>query len=139
MDTTNSIIKLYDLKETDKATTSVYTPKDFVFIKDHEYFKKVRFQNICYLEASGSYCIIHLSDTDTDTITCTRTLSEIVRRFPTTNFVRVHRSFVVNLDHVNQYLGNQLWAGTDAIPIGRLFKKDVLNHLNIIGADVSSS
>lgn len=129
---------LYDLKEADKETTAtVYTPKDYVFIKHREYFKKVKFQHICYLEASGSYCVIHLSNAEK--ITCTHTLSEIARHFPPATFIRVHRSFVVNLEYVNQYLGNLLWVEKSVIPIGRLFKKNVLNHLNIVGADVSSS
>lgn len=139
MDTTNLDNSLYDFDEVEKVEKKeavAYVP-DYIFIKSRDFFKKVRFRDILYLEASGSYCVIHLSATEN--ITCTRTLSEIVRHFPATSFIRVHRSFVVNLEHVDRYLGNQLWVEKVSIPIGRLFKKEVLNHLNILGADFSLS
>lgn len=136
MDTTNLDNGLYDLNEAGKKEITAYIP-DYIFIKNREFFKKVRFRDILFLEASGSYCVIHLSAADN--IICTRTLTELVRHFPVASFVRVHRSFVVNMEHVDRYLGNQLWVEKDIIPIGRQFKKEVLIHLNILGADKSLS
>lgn len=136
MDTANLDNGLYDVKEVEKKEMITYIP-DYIFIKNRDFFKKVRFRDILYLEASGSYCVIHLSTAEN--ITCARTLSEIVRHFPVSFFVRVHRSFVVNLEHIERYLGNQLWVEKEVIPIGRQFKKEVLNHLNILGADISLS
>lgn len=136
MDTTNLDNGLYDLNEVGKKETAAYTP-DYIFIKSRDFFKKVRFRDILFLEASGSYCVVHLLATES--IICTRTLSEIVRHFPIASFVRVHRSFVVNLEHVDRYIGNQLWLEKEIIPIGRQFKKEVLTHLNILGADMSLS
>lgn len=103
-----------------------------IFIKIQDYFRKVKFEDVLFLEASGSYCNIYLKDKERFTIT--RSLAETAEHLHKGPFVRVHRSFVVNLEQVDSYVGNAFCIGTYMVPIGRMYKKEILAGLNILGS-----
>lgn len=102
-----------------------------IYIKHKDYFHKVEFTNIIYIEASGSYCIIHLKTINK--ITVSFSLTEIVKYLPAELFIRVHRSYAVNKDCIDAFIGNILIVGNDRIPISRSYKKDVFSQLYILG------
>ena len=70
--------------------------KQYLIIKDYRNLKKVNFSDILFIEAYGSYSNIHTSD---KYYTVSKTIKAITKDFPNF-FVRVHRSFAVNLSHV---------------------------------------
>lgn len=102
-----------------------------MFIKVQDYFKKVMFEDILYLEASGSYCYIYLKNRIRYTVT--HSLAETAACLAKGPFVRVHRSFVVNVEHVDSYIGNVFYIGEYTVPIGRMYKKLILAGFNILG------
>lgn len=102
-----------------------------IYIKYKDYFHKIEFTNIIYIEASGSYCIIHLKTNNK--ITVSFSLTEIVKYLPAELFIRVHRSYAVNRDCIDSFIGNFLIIGNERIPISRQHKKDVFSQLYILG------
>lgn len=102
-----------------------------IYIKYKDYFHKVEFTNIIYVEASGSYCIIHLKTNNK--ITVSFSLTEIVKYLPAELFIRVHRSYAVNRDCIDSFIGNFLIIGNERIPISRQHKKNVFSQLYILG------
>lgn len=104
---------------------------DSLFVKDQDYFRRVPFNSILYIEASGGCCIFHLLSEVRIEVTCT--LAEVIRHLPQPFFLQVHRSFIINASHIETYIGNMFIVGTEMIPIGRAFKKEALSHLNILG------
>lgn len=42
------------------------------------------------------------------------------------NFIRIHRSYIINLDHIEKVSGTQVFLENYVLPIGRIFKKDFL-------------
>ena len=104
---------------------------DNIFIRIQDHFRKISFSDILYIEASGSYCNFYLQ---TGKITVTYTLADTMQHLSKLLFLRVHRSFIINKNHVTSYIGNTLYIGEHMIPIGRHYKKEVLSHFNILGA-----
>lgn len=102
-----------------------------VFIKIQDFYRKVMFRDILFLEASGSYCNIYLKDRTRFTVT--HSLAETAEYLAKGPFLRVHRSFMVNLDYVDSYIGNLFYIGEHTVPIGRMYKKAILSGLNILG------
>lgn len=102
-----------------------------VFIKVQDYFKKVLFEDILFLEAAGSYCYVYLKGGKRYTVT--RSLSQMGEYIAKGPFVRVHRSFMVNVHHVDSYIGNVFYLGEHTVPIGRMYKKTILGGFNILG------
>lgn len=106
--------------------------RDSVFIKSQDYFRRIRFASMLYLEASGSYCNICLACGTR--LTVSFTLSQVWEHLPQEVFARVHRSFIVNMEYIDSYIGNIFYINGNAIPIGRSYRKEVLERLNILGS-----
>lgn len=104
---------------------------DSIFIRTQDYFRKVEFYNILYVEANGSYCIFHLQTGSK--LTVSYTLTEATQHLSEFFFIRVHRSFIINIKHVSGFIGNTFYIGEQMIPIGRLYKKKALSHFNVLG------
>jgi hypothetical protein len=68
----------------------------YLIIKDYKSLKKIYFSQILFIEAYGSYSNIH---TNEKFYTVSKTIKAITKDFPNF-FVRVHRSFAVNLTYV---------------------------------------
>lgn len=106
--------------------------RDSVFIKSQDYFRRIRFTSMLYLEACGSYCNICL--VCGNRLTVSFTLSQVLEHLPEEMFIRVHRSFIVNMEFIDSYIGNIFYINGKAIPIGRSYRKNVLERLNVLGS-----
>lgn len=105
--------------------------EDSIFIRVQNNFRKILFNHILYIEASGSYCNFYLQEDPM--ITVAYTLTETMSHLPDFMFIRIHRSFVVNKKQVTAYTGNIFYIGERTLPIGRQYKKEALSHFNILG------
>lgn len=96
-----------------------------LFIKQNEYFNKIPFADVMWIEASRSYSYIHT--TGKSPIVTTHPLSEVRNKLPPEQFIQIHRSFVVNKDFVGKFVGNTLYIGNQSLPISKKFRKEVMN------------
>lgn len=101
-----------------------------IYFKCNNWLEKLTYNTICYLEAAGSYCSIHISNNKK--LTIAQPLGEIINSLPSDTFIRVHRSYVINIKYVNKYYGNIFYIQDTMIPIGRTYKKEALSHFNIV-------
>lgn len=115
------------IAEANKFTKSLGSE---IYFKCNNWLEKLRYSTICYLEAAGSYCSIHISNNKK--LTIAQPLGEIINSLPSDTFIRVHRSYVINIRYVNKYYGNIFYIQDTIIPIGRTYKKEALSHFNIV-------
>lgn len=106
-------------------------PLRSIFIKEKEHFRKIDFQAILFVEAAGSYCRIHLAGGRTATLSFT--LSEITPRLDPALFLRVHRSYIVNIDHIDAFIGNTLCIDKHRIPVSKQHRIEIMEKFNILG------
>ena len=86
--------------------------------------KRIKLTDILYLEADGSYVKIFTKER---LYTERGTLTEIEERYDS-YFIRVHRSFLVNTDKIDEYNSKEVYVNGKAIPISRSYK-DLLTKL----------
>lgn len=92
----------------------------------------VRYANIIYLESAGEYVRLHLVD-GTKLVTFFR-LKNMESALPSDKFVRVHRSFIVNIDHITGYTkGRVFMTGDDYVPIGENYRESFAAIVDKIG------
>lgn len=103
----------------------VWEKHESLFIKDGKKHHQVRFRDIELIEASGNYCYV---ETDQGKIMTQETLADLEQRLPA-SFVRVHRSFIVATQRITWVEGDELGIGKKRIPIGRVYKPNVLKLL----------
>lgn len=102
---------------------------DFIFVRSDRKMIKINFDEIQYVESLSDYIKIHSVD---KTITTRETISNIETKLPAKNFLRIHRSYIVNLKKINSYTNEFVEIGKNAIPISRTYKENVLKKLTEI-------
>lgn len=96
-----------------------------LFVKSDKKIIKINVEEIQYIEAYGNYIKIF-----TDKMILTpQTLTDFLEKLPH-DFIRIHKSFVINFNTLKLIAGNQivLQSGTK-LPIGKLYKKTVLDRI----------
>lgn len=82
----------------------------------------VRYSNIIYLESAGEYIRLHLAD-GTKLVTLFR-MKNMETELPAERFIRVHRSYIVNTEHITGYTkGRVFLTGEEYVPIGENYKE----------------
>ncbi|CAL2060404.1 LytTR family DNA-binding domain-containing protein [Tenacibaculum sp. 190524A05c] len=96
-----------------------------LFVKSDKKIIKLNFDEIYYVEAYGNYIKIY-----TDTMILTpQTLTEFLTKLPS-NFLRVHKSFAINFNHLKLIDGNQVRLGNDKIvPVGKSYRKELIKQI----------
>lgn len=102
---------------------------DAVFIKQRFKFMKVRFDDILYLEVEGNYT--HLIARDHKYV-IRNTLNGILDRLDQAQLVRVHRSFAINIRHLETFNDISVFVGTHEIPLGRHYKEHFFRHFDFL-------
>lgn len=113
----NSVIRAFDLFENRLKNDSEY-----IFIKESRDHIKVSLNEICYLEADDDYVSIHMQDGKRHMVL--KPMKDIEDQLPA-NFIRTHRSFIVNIRYVSSMENKSLKLGTTEIPISRSLKEGV--------------
>jgi two-component system LytT family response regulator len=100
---------------------------DFTFMKVDTKLVKVIFDEVRYVEALGDY--VHVVTGQSKLIVYS-TMKAVEEKFPAGLFVRVHRSFIVNLKRVQAIEDNSILIDGKHIPIGQTYTRDVFQRLN---------
>lgn len=105
--------------------------KDSIFVRADYRLNKINFDDIFYVEALKDYVVINTSDNSYTTHT---TMKEMVRILPQKDFVRIHRSFIVNLSKIFsiKYPDLVIEGKMKVLPIGGLYRKELYGRLNLI-------
>ena len=89
----------------------------------------VKVSNIVYLESAGEYVRLHLAD-GTKLVTLFR-LKNMESTLQSSQFMRVHRSYIVNLSYVSGYTKGRIYlSNDDYVPIGESYKELFLKYIN---------
>lgn len=96
-----------------------------------EGYSMVGIQEICYLHAESNYTWVHMMNGEKHLIA--KTLKEIEELLDFPNFYRPHKSYLVNLNHVDKYVRGQggflVTSNKDQIPVARSQKNELIEML----------
>lgn len=104
--------------------------KEFIYVKSNSKLVKVQNINIFFVEALKDYVIIHTKD---EKFTIHSTMKDIEKKLPSDMFMRVHRSYILNLKKIKSIDSNiVLLEDTDKkVPIGGSYRDDLFKRLNL--------
>ncbi len=112
-----------------KELKSAVTDKFYVKIGDK--FKIISMEEIQYFEVDGKYLNIYL---ESRKYSIRSSLTDLLHRIPQSKYMRVHGSFVINLDKVMSInpTNNSIELKNHKIPFSRNYKKELLNHFAFV-------
>ena len=113
----------------DEDNSVSFILSDCIFVKHHEKMVKIVIKDILYIEAERNYSCIHSKGKDYLLVT---TLKNIDMKLPVAHFLRIHRSFIVNISQIDEVASSHVVIGKKAIPISKPLRKELMKRLQTI-------
>lgn len=110
---------------------------DILFVKADYRVVRISLSDITYIESQSEYLKIHLADTPS--LMVLMSIKRIVDMLPADRFLRIHRSYVVNMSRVREIARLRVYMSPDIVlPIGDSYKDDAHRFINerLIGKDL---
>jgi DNA-binding LytR/AlgR family response regulator len=101
---------------------------DYVFVKADRKFTKLFFKDILFIEGLKDYVVIKLGDRKVITAMNIKT---VAAQLPEKIFVRINKSFIVNLGNIDAVDSYYVYIQEEEIPIGESFRSDFMNKFII--------
>ena len=97
-----------------------------IFVKSGHQTKRINLNEVDFLESKGDYLHINM---DNEVVKTLENLKDIDRRL-SSNFLRCHRSFIVNMDKIDFIENNRIVIGKSYIPISRAYNSEVQSYVS---------
>lgn len=102
--------------------------ENFIFVRADGKIYKIMLEELLYAEASGNYTKIV---TNQSTILPGMTFSAFEALLSKNDFIRIHRSFIVNKAHITHIEGNRVFLNTLELPVGINYKEAFFRQLGL--------
>lgn len=124
------------------VVTKAVEPAPVVEEKKHIFFKSGRKLNrfvlddILYAEAYGTYIKVY---TQNGPVVLNQRLKTLENELPSNRFIRIHKSFIINVQHLSHLEANQVQVSSKKFPIGTTYRPAVLQFMQQAGVVVTSN
>ncbi|CAN5504030.1 N/A [soil metagenome] len=102
---------------------------DRIFVRHHEKMVKIIIADIWYIEADRNYCRIFSKQKE---YMLAITLKAIEEKLPMRHFLRIHRSYVINVSHVDEVAEGHVIIAQKAIPLGKDMKEQLMQRIQTL-------
>lgn len=109
------------------VSTQVAPQDSFIYFKVDKKMVKTKIADILYIESIKDYVKVRTADKE---IITQQKISYLDESLPRHQFLRIHRSFIVNLDRIDAYTATDVEISKFKVPIGRNYKADVMKVLS---------
>jgi len=113
-------------KETEKSVKVIPETNDHFFIKCDNQIEKIYFNDLIYAEAMLNYVMLY---TNSKKMMVYITIKSLEEQLPAEIFIKVHKSFIVNINKVDSIEGNILNVGNEKISISQNLREKVINEI----------
>lgn len=119
-----------ELLQKASATTAVVEQKEeYLFLKVEYQLVRIAYDDILYMEGLKDYVKVILKSESKPTLSLT-SLKALEEKLPDSKFMRVHRSFIVNLDKIGAVTRNTIQIGAITIPVSDQYKETFSHFLS---------
>lgn len=118
------------LKNQRKSTVSeeINIFNQAIFIKDMSALHKVKFDDVLYLESDHIYVNIVTTQRK---FTVRSSMTAYLEHFDQGMFIRVHRSYVININRIERIDVGHVLIGSQLLPVAKTYRESLLNYLHI--------
>lgn len=115
--------------EEGSAVNSGLLVKDYIYVKEGHLLNKVDTKELLWIKSEGNYLELHTAQRRH---VIRSSMKEFMDKLPASTFFRTHKSFAVNLNHVDAINSASVLVNEEHIPIGRNFRDLLLKQLNTV-------
>lgn len=119
------------LEQAPKADSKVSEEISFIYLKVDKMMEKVVLDDILFIESLKNYVKVVTRNKQLVTY---QTLSQMEEILPSSDFLRIHRSYLIALSKVDRFSATHVEIGENELPIGGMFKQVVMERLEKFGS-----
>ncbi|MGA2407080.1 MAG: LytTR family DNA-binding domain-containing protein [Bacteroidales bacterium] len=123
----HKVRKLFQLEQ--KAPARVDVNNEFLFLKSDYKIKRINFKDILYIEGLKDYVKVYTQNSLKPVLSLT-SLKLLESKLPGNKFMRVHRSFIVNLEKIDTIERSRIVFGKEYIPVSDQYKNKFQEYLD---------
>ena len=103
--------------------------EEHIFIRDATILRRLRLDDVLFAEAMGDYVKVHTRSR----VYCIHVRFKIIEeRLPQHRFIRVHRSFIVALDKIDNFQDGGVFVDERFVPVADTYRKSLTSRIRII-------
>ncbi len=103
------------------------SPNDnILFVRQGDAFVKISWTDILYAESMQNYTKLHFKER---TITIHQTMLALEEALPGNHFFRIHKSYLVNVNHIDIITGGRVYIQDQELPISRTKREELLQNI----------
>jgi len=125
----NAIIAPTKEENPTKSSINTSTEKKELYINIDRRLIKINLPSINIIEAKGDYILIK---TEQQNYTVHSTLKKIEEKLPEDLFLKVHRSYIINIKKIIDIEDNSVLIAKDVIPVSRSNRPELMKRLNLL-------
>ncbi|MGM9511219.1 LytR/AlgR family response regulator transcription factor [Larkinella sp. GY13] len=111
------------------ASLATSSTRNFMFVKDGYVFRKVFFEELLYLESDANYVTLHLASQKK--VMVRSTIHDFLEQLEPGLFIRIHRSYAVNINHIEDIFPTEIDLQGTKIPIGKSYREELFKALGL--------
>lgn len=111
------------------ALSSIEANSQFLFLKSEYKIRRINFNDILYIEGLKDYIKVYTTGEDKPVLSL-NSMKSLEQKLPETKFMRVHRSFIVNLDRIDTIERSRIIFGKTYIPVSDQYKDKFQEYLD---------
>jgi DNA-binding LytR/AlgR family response regulator len=101
--------------------------KDSIFVKKQHLYYRIQFSDIRFIKADNVYLEVNTVDKK---FLVRSPLKDYLEKLPKNKFYRAHKSYIVNVDHIDAINSKDIMIKDTQIPISRDFKEFIISAMN---------
>ena len=126
-------MELKQLKENNIVNTEKNTSAENdkpLFIKSGTKIHRINLCDILFLEKEGNYFNVHL--VANKKILIRMNFFDVFHYIPNSSFLRIHKSYIINIKHIDTIEGQSIIINSHKIPIGAAYRQELMNYMNLL-------
>ncbi|UCE68884.1 MAG: response regulator [Flavobacteriaceae bacterium] len=114
-------------EEVEEGFTSNSVLKDSIFVKKQHLYYRIYFDDIRFIKADNVYLEVNTKDKK---FLVRSPLKNYLEKLPRNKFYRAHKSYIVNVDHIDAINSKDILVNETLIPISKDFKEFIISSMN---------
>lgn len=119
----------YYKHQQEQQSVSVNSENDSFFIKSKGELIKIQQDQILFFEAYDNYCNLYTSEKKH---LISHTLKSVEKKLPISKFLKVHRSYIINLSKIDSIQEGYVFIGKHKISVSKTYKEQLMTSLNLL-------
>ncbi|HSF53746.1 MAG TPA: LytTR family DNA-binding domain-containing protein [Algoriphagus sp.] len=104
--------------------------KDAIFVRHEKNLVKLKYDDILWMKGDGNYTTLV---TRNSVFSVRNILKDFESVLPADRFMRIHKSYIVQVAEIISINTREVKVGTDLVPVGRTYYHDLINGIQKLG------